>query len=154
MLARSSSVFYLIYLLFSLLMGNRTLAPHEETAPVYPERLAGQIEDEILKVTANATRSEDGSEYRLEVTLTNKTGTMVNIIADCGSSITIVRKEPPPEDRICAAVYSMGIYKHSSTTEQYDVPVTDIINETLMIKIRYEDEGVRGTLELSLTAES
>ncbi|WP_068785632.1 hypothetical protein [Paenibacillus phocaensis] len=153
MIVRSSNLLFLIYLLFTLLTGGEATDPNEGMPQNAPARLAGQIEDKVLKVTANATRSEDGSEYELEVTLSNKTGTMVDIIADCGSYITIVHEEQPRDNRECAAVHSMGISKHSSETKQYDLPVGVIDNEELLIQIRYEDEGVRGTLELSLTAE-
>lgn len=153
MIARSTNVIFLVYLLLTMLLGSQPLKQTEESPPVYPDRLSSQAEDKILQVTAQAVRLEDGATYRLEVTITNKTNTMVDILANCGSLVTIEHEEFAREDRDCAAVHSMGLPKNASEKESYDLPAEYVKNESLKIKVRYEDEGVRGTLELDLTPE-
>ncbi|RRJ65903.1 hypothetical protein EHV15_25510 [Paenibacillus oralis] len=154
MLARSSIIPMLLLALLMALQGRDLQGQNDLLGKSYPEQMSAREEDDFLKVEGRAVLKEEGTSYELEVTITNKTDTMVDILADCGSFVTYAPESPPREDSMCAAVHSMGIRKNDSVTEQYDIPREHVQNGTLTIKVRYEDEGVRGTIELLLKSSA
>lgn len=111
----------------------------ERTGDPLPEELRGLAEDDVLRLAVVAVREESGL-YRATATLTNKSGSGVDLLFDCGSLLhlrypgRVLRPDPA---RICPAVYSR-LFEAGATEqltivfdpEKQGVPQIAVVYET------------------------
>lgn len=101
------------------------------------DSIAGEAEDENLKVIVEGTLNDEKSGYITNVSFQNKTNTPIDLIYDCGLLLTSTEAEG--SDRNCVSVESM-LLKRKSKEEMEITLNTGLVNNEAEVFVRYRKD--------------
>ncbi|WP_435921513.1 hypothetical protein [Paenibacillus sp. DYY-L-2] len=112
------------------------------------EYIAGEAEDENLKVSIKGALNEEESGYLTTMRFQNKTTTSIDLIYDCGMLLT--NSEVKGSDRICASVESM-LLEGEGSEEMEMIIDSDWIRNEAEIFVRYRKDNHMKKLYVQLS---